>query len=211
MRARTLAMAATGVGLTLVVAGCGSGSGSRAEHGGATPVGSAASATLAGQAADVAFAQLMIPHHRQAVEMAELALRHASSAQVKELATQIKSAQDPEITQMTQWLQEWGAPTAIPGSDASGMPGMDHSGMDMGGVDAAGMMTAEEMAGLAKARGAEFDRMWSQMMIAHHQGAIAMAQQVLDTTSDPKVAALARAVVTGQTAEIDTMRKLLAQ
>ena len=111
---------------------------------------------------------------------------------------------------MTQWLQSWGAPLVMPGSDASGMPGMDHSGMDMGGVGMAGMMSDEDMANLAETRGTDFDAMWLQMMIAHHQGALAMADEVLATTADPKVTALAKAVVKGQQAEIDTMQQLLA-
>ena len=208
MRTRPLALAATGLALTAVLAACGSGS-EHASMKGATP-GSAASSSPTGQAADVAFAQLMVPHHQQAIEMAGLALKYGSSAKVKQLATQIKGAQDPEIAHMTQWLQDWGAPMTMPGSEASGMPGSDHSGHDMGGVGMAGMMTSEEMASLAHARGTDFDRMWLQMMIAHHQGAVTMAQQVLDTTSDPQVTALANAVLDGQTTEIDTMQKLLA-
>jgi uncharacterized protein (DUF305 family) len=163
------------------------------------------SSTLSGQDADIAFAQLMIPHHTQAVEMADLALKYGRSAEVKTLATQIKAAQDPEIAQMTQWLGEWNAPLQMPDSDDSGM-----AGMDMGGMSASGMMSEEEMNALAQARGAAFDRMWLQMMIAHHEGAVAMAEQVLTTTDDEQVKALAENVVAGQTAEIDTMQQLLA-
>jgi len=207
MRARPLALAATGLALTGLLSACGTG----ADHNtmGAVADGFA-SANLTGRAADIAFAQLMIPHHRQAVEMADLALRYASSAEVEELATQIKGAQDPEIEQMTQWLKSWGAPLVMPGSDASGMPGTDHSGMDMGGVGMAGMMSAEDMASLSDSRGADFDRAWLQMMIAHHQGALSMAEEVLAATDDPQVTALANAVVKGQQAEIDTMQQLLA-
>ena len=81
------------------------------------------SSTLSGQDADIAFAQLMIPHHTQAIEMADLALKYARTAEVKALATQIKAAQDPEIAQMTQWLGEWNAPLQMPGSHDSGMLG----------------------------------------------------------------------------------------
>jgi uncharacterized protein (DUF305 family) len=209
MRARPLALAATGLALTAVLTACGSATdpGSTSGMGGS---GSSATTSTSAGAGDIAFAQLMIPHHQQAIEMADLALKNGSSAQVKQLAAQIKKAQAPEIAQMTQWLQSWGAPLAMPGSDASGMPGMDHSGMDMGGMTASGMMSRQDMATLADARGADFDRMWLQMMIAHHQGAISMAQQVLDTTSDPQVTALANAVISGQQAEIDTMQQLLA-
>lgn len=199
MRTPTLVRIAAGLALAAALTACGS----------SDPSGTSGSAN-GGTAADVSFAQLMIPHHQQAVEMADLALAQASSAQVKQLAAQIKSAQDPEIAQMTGWLEEWGEPTAMPGSEDGGMEGMDHSGMDMGGVSASGMMTAEDMAGLGEARGAEFDRMWLSMMIAHHQGAITMAQQVLETTSDSRVKSLADAIIEGQTKEIDTMKQLLA-
>ncbi len=107
---------------------------------------------------------------------------------------------------MQGWLAAWGAPEQME------MDGrlMDHSGMDMGGMTSAGMMSAEDMQALMGASGAEFDRMWLQMMIAHHQGAVTMAQQVLTTTNDADVTKLAEAVVAGQTAEITTMQKLLA-
>ncbi len=82
--------------------------------------------------------------------------------------------------------------------------------MDMGGVTVSGMMTADDMAALAKARGAEFDRMWLQMMISHHQGAIQMAEQVKATSTDPQVTQLADAIIAGQTAEIDTMQQELS-
>lgn len=208
MRARPLALAATGLALTAALTACGSATDASPTSGAEGSTSSATTSTRAA-AADIAFAQLMIPHHRQAVEMADLALEHASSAEVVQLATQIKGAQDPEIEQMTRWLQDWGAPQAMPGSDASGMPGMDHSGMDMGGVGMAGMMSDEDMANLAQVRGSAFDTMWLQMMIAHHQGAVAMAQDVLVTTDDPQVTALANAVVKDQRAEIDAMQQLL--
>jgi len=209
MRARPLALAATGLALTAALTACGSAMDASTTSGTGGSGFSATSSTSAA-AADIAFAQLMIPHHRQAVEMADLALEYGSSTEVVQLANQIKAAQDPEIEQMTRWLQDWGAPLAMPGSDDSGMPGMDHSGMDMGGVGMAGIMSDEDMASLAEARVADFDAMWLQMMIAHHQGALAMAEDVLATTDDPQVTALANAVVQGQQAEIDTMQQLLA-
>lgn len=209
MRARPLALAATGLALTAALTACGSATDASTTSGAEGSASSATTSTSAGTA-DIAFAQLMIPHHRQAVEMADLALEYGSSSEVVQLATQIKAAQEPEIEQMTQWLQDWGAPLAMPGSDDSGMPGMDHSGMDMGGVGMAGMMSDEDMANLAEARGTDFDAMWLRMMITHHQGAISMAQQVLDTTSIPEVTSLANAVVKGQQAEIDAMQQLLS-
>lgn len=161
-----------------------------------------------GSAADIAFAQLMIPHHQQAVQMADLAASNAASPEVKALAAQIKAAQRPEITMMGQWLAAWGAPSTMPSASAS-----DSSvgGMGMGGMTVAGMMSAADMANLGQATGAAFDRMWLQMMITHHQGAISMAQQVATTTSNPQVKALAEAIISGQTAEIATMQQLLAK
>jgi uncharacterized protein (DUF305 family) len=144
----------------------------------------------------------MIPHHQQAVEMADLALLRVTSPEVKQLAEQIKAAQDPEIEMMSMWLQRWGAPMGM---------GEDHSGHDMGGMNMSGMMNDEDMQTLANAKGADFDRMWLEMMIAHHQGAISMAEQVKDSSSNAEVVTLAGAVITGQNVEIDTMQKLLGQ
>ncbi|NUR24483.1 MAG: DUF305 domain-containing protein [Catenulispora sp.] len=147
--------------------------------------------------ADVAFATSMIPHHQQAVEMADQALKKATNAQVKQLATAIKAAQAPEIQEMSAWLTGWGkmVPT----------PGMGHS---MG--SGKGMMTEEEMAALGKATGAAFDKMWVQMMIKHHQGAVAMAKLEQTSGQSMKSKELAKTIETGQTAEIATMQKLLA-
>lgn len=191
----------------LLLAGCGDGNGTSASQ-------SATSSTTAqeptpgagaGSAADVSFAQLMIPHHQQAVEMADLALQKAVSSQIRQLAEQIKAAQDPEIATMRAWLSAWGAPEQMP--DMEGMTG----GHDMGGMTSGmGMMTQEQMQQLQAASGAEFDRMWLTMMIAHHEGAVAMAEEVLAATSSPAVTALATSIVAGQTAEIQTMKGLLA-
>lgn len=151
---------------------------------------------------DISFAQLMIPHHQQAVEMADLALSRTTSPEVKQLAEQIRAAQDPEIEMMSMWLQQWGAPMKMD---------EDHSGHDMGDMDMSGMMSDDDMQALADAQGAEFDRMWLEMMIAHHEGAISMAEQVKAASSNADVTSLAGAVITGQAVEIDTMQKLLDQ
>ena len=204
MTARRIVLTATGVALAAVLSACGghSGMAGMPSSTSATAAPSAAPSASAGSSdtarrGDVLFAQSMIPHHQQAVEMADLALKNASSAQVKQLATQIKAAQDPEIATMKGWLASWGAPEDM---------GMDHSGM--GGM--AGMMSDDDMKKLAASKGTDFDSMWLQMMIAHHQGALTMANDVLTTTQDPAVKTLAQAVVTGQTKEIDTMKGLLA-
>jgi uncharacterized protein (DUF305 family) len=154
--------------------------------------------------ADVLFAQGMIPHHEQAVEMAALALDPAAGAgaEIQALATEIQAAQDPEIDLMTQWLQGWGQPMDMPGmegmDDMAGMEGMD------------GMMSAEDMDNLATLSGAEFDTAWVEMMIAHHEGAIAQAQTVQAAGSNPDVLLLAEQIIAAQQAEIDQMKALLA-
>lgn len=154
----------------------------------------------------------MIPHHQQAVEMADLALAPGSGAspEVKKLAAQIKAAQDPEIAQMSTWLQQWGAPTSMPGaSSAAQMPGMDHSGHDMGGMSVSGMMTTEQMDQLAATSAEQFDDVWLAMMVEHHQGAIAMAEQAKTSSDSPDVTALTQQIITAQQTEISTMRDLL--
>jgi uncharacterized protein (DUF305 family) len=152
---------------------------------------------------DITFAQGMIPHHQQAIDMAEMAAEKASSAEVKDLASRIQAAQDPEIQQLTDMLEKWGAPTEPTMTGESDMPGMDHG--DMSGE---GMMTDEEMQQLEGATGAEFDRMWVQMMIKHHQGAVDMAKTELEQGSNAEAKDLAQKIIDAQEAEIKEMQGL---
>ena len=171
----------------------------------ATAPSSSAAAGATGQAhnaADVTFAQGMIPHHRQAVMMAQQASSRAKSPAVKTLAAQIQSAQDPEITTMTGWLTSWGQPTEQPG-----MSGM--AGHDMGSMG--GMMSDADMTKLSKLTGAAFDREFLTMMTAHHNGAIEMARTQLAQGQYQPAKALAQHIITSQTAEIATMKTLLTQ
>ena len=147
---------------------------------------------------DVAFAQMMIPHHQQAVDMAKMATEKATDPKVQDLASRIEGAQDPEIQQMTTMLEQWGVPTESTGES---MPGMDH-----GGMSGEGMMTDEEMAQLEQASGADFDRLWLQMMIKHHQGAVTMAKTELDKGSNAEAKALAQKIIDAQEAEITEMQ-----
>lgn len=147
---------------------------------------------------DVMFAQMMIPHHEQAIEMSDIALDPAVGASdaVRALAEQIKGAQDPEIDQMKSLLAAW-RQSMMMDSD------MDHSTM------MSGMLTLEELATLSQRRGPEFDTAWLEAMIAHHEGALQMAQDALEKGSNPDVRALCEAIIAGQQAEIDQMRNLL--
>ena len=152
--------------------------------------------------ADVTFAQEMIPHHQQAIEMADLAESRAESQEVKDLATDIEAAQGPEIETLTGWLESWGK--AVPDE---GMSGMDHGDMSSG--DMTGMMTDDEMADLEATSGAGFDQMFLTMMIEHHEGAIEMAQTEQSEGEFPEAVAMAEEIEATQAEEIQTMQDLL--
>lgn len=146
----------------------------------------------------------MIPHHRQALEMAELAADRAASAQVKDLAARVEKAQDPEIKTMSGWLKSWGE--EVPEAGES-MPGMDHgthSGMP-------GMMDDAEMTKLEKASGKEFDALFLNLMVEHHEGAVDMAETEKSKGAYEPATAMADDIVTAQTAEIEEMNKLVGK
>jgi uncharacterized protein (DUF305 family) len=193
-------LAGAAVTATLVLSACGgsdSTSGSGTDHGAMTPTTSAAPApaNAAFNDADVTFAQMMIPHHQQAVEMAAMADGRASSGAVKDLAAKIKAAQQPEIDTMNQWLTGWGKPTAAP---------------EAGHGDAGhGMMSDADMAKMMDAKGADFDKQFLTMMIAHHEGAITMAKDETAKGSNAEAKALAEKIITDQQAEITTMQGML--
>ncbi|MER7013580.1 DUF305 domain-containing protein [Saccharopolyspora sp. NPDC000359] len=187
--------AAISAAATVALAGCGS-----QDTGSAPPQAPASQQQAASNAADVAFAQGMIPHHQQAVEMSRLAPERAHSPQVKDLAKQIEAAQGPEVETLTGWLRDWGADPA---------PSTDHGSMGHG--DMGGMMSAAEMEQLAQVQGAEFDRMFLELMIKHHEGAVAMARTELADGQSPAAKQMAQQIIDTQQAEIDTMRGLLAQ
>ena len=153
--------------------------------------------------ADIAFMQMMIPHHEQAVVMTRLAADRASSPRVRALAERI-AGQGGEILMMSAWLQRHGLPVPSPGEshqEMEGMEGMDH-GMP-------GMLTEDQMAALRSARGADFDRLFLTRMIGHHEGALSMVADVQRDGADVQVAELAADIQATQTAEIATMRRLL--
>lgn len=156
--------------------------------------------------ADVEFAQQMIPHHRQAVEMADLASSRAGSSKVKSLAADIAKAQSPEIETMTGWLEEWDedVPPEISRHD---MEGQDMGGMDHGSI--AGTMSPQQMAKLEKSKGSQFDKAFLTMMIAHHEGAIEMAEPEQESGEYEKAIELAEQIAKTQRAEIKQMRSML--
>ena len=225
MKLRSIAIVALPLSLALTLGACSSSSDSAATDTTAetvsvdtTPIDSVAADTVAADtipanaafnAGDVTFAQGMIPHHQQAVEMATIALdpaRNAGTA-VKDLATRIQGAQDPEIQLMTGWLEEWG-------QTVDEMAGMDHSNMDMDDIadmpGMAGMMTADEMNALEAATGPAFDKLWLEMMVRHHQGAVTMSKTAETDGKAAVVKELAAKIVSAQEGEIAEMQKLLA-
>ena len=147
--------------------------------------------------ADVMFAQMMIPHHEQAIEMSEIALDPASgaSAAIQDLAIRIRDDQDPEIELMKGFLATWGSPVTPE-------DGVDHSSM------MEGMLTVEELDELAGLQGPEFDVRWAQAMIAHHKGAVAMAEDVLTDGKNAETRKLAEEIIANQQSEIDELTPL---
>ena len=142
---------------------------------------------------DIMFAQMMIPHHQQAVDMGTLAETRASSPEVKALAAQIKAEQAPEIAQMKTWLTNAG------------------KSMDMGHeMTMDGMLSDAEFTALENSTGPEFDQLYLQGMIGHHEGAIKMAQMVVDSTN-LEAKALGDAVISSQTEQIEYMKSLLSK
>ncbi|GGZ73240.1 MULTISPECIES: DUF305 domain-containing protein [Streptomyces] len=196
----------------LLLAACGGNDMEGMDHGS----GSSASATATPTAgdnpapgafndADVMFAQMMIPHHEQAVEMAKLADGRAADAEIKTLAADIEKAQGPEIETMKSWLKAWGKPESAEES----MPGMDHGPGGMDDSQMSGMMADDDMKKLEAAKGAEFDRMFAEMMIEHHKGAIAMAEDEQKSGRNATAKKLAAEVVNTQSAEVEKFEKIL--
>ncbi|MEU9378822.1 DUF305 domain-containing protein [Streptomyces sp. NPDC048255] len=207
-RASAVAAAAAAA---LVLAACGSNGGSGAAghngHPAASPSVTAPATPGRHNAADVAFATGMIPHHRQAVEMADLAPGRAESGQVKRLAEEIKKAQDPEIKTLSGWLASWGEP--VPAADATDHA--QHGQPDGSGGSGGGMMSAEEMDELSKASGKAFDTAFMELMIKHHEGAVEMAKAEKSQGSFAEARTMADAIISSQSAEIDTMKGLLGK
>ena len=160
--------------------------------------------------ADVEFATAMIPHHAQALEMVDLTVGRDLSPEVQALAAQIREAQAPEVEQMTDWLTAWDEP--VPETSLNHVNG-DDDGHGMEGMDdldeMPGMMSADEMDALEAASGADFEPMFLEMMVEHHQGAVEMAETEQSDGEYADAVKLAEAIETSQTTEIETMEGLL--
>ncbi|MCI0689031.1 MAG: DUF305 domain-containing protein [Sporichthyaceae bacterium] len=148
--------------------------------------------------ADVALAQMMIMHRQQGVEMAALAQTRAADPQLRQVAAQIKADQDQQIATMMGWLATWDQPTTQPGG---------HNMSGMSGVP--GMMADQEMAQLRGATGADFDRMFARMMIAHHNGSMQVCRDLQGTGSNAGAKALASTIEQSQAAEVAALQGIL--
>lgn len=142
--------------------------------------------------ADIMFLQMMIPHHQQAVDISNLALKSSKDAELLALAKTIRDAQAAEIIQMKQWLNDAGA-----GTD------MGHSMDGMGG-----MLNDAELSALSAETGFKFDILWLKGMIGHHDGAIHMTSMIRDATN-PDIKTFGEKVVADQTAQIEQMKAML--
>ena len=191
----------------LALAGCAAGSDEAADtEGGSASPDTSTTAPDSGEAdsmssehneQDVMFAQMMTPHHQQAVEMSEMLLaKEDIPTEVTDFAQQVIDAQGPEIERMNAMLEAWG--------EEPGMAGMDH-GSGMGG-----MMSEADMAALEEAQGAEAAQFYLEQMITHHEGAVEMAQAQLDGGENPEALQLAQQIVDAQEAEIAQMEDMLA-
>jgi uncharacterized protein (DUF305 family) len=137
---------------------------------------------------EIMFAQMMIPHHEQAILMSELALKKSKNQGILKLSKQIKSLQSAEISQLTYWLKA---------TDSSMT--MDHD------MKMSGMLTKKELASLNDLAGTKFDRSFLELMIKHHKGALEMLGLISDSQNE-EAKALAKAIKSGQSKEISTMK-----
>jgi uncharacterized protein (DUF305 family) len=221
---RTVLIGAGALAALVVAAGCSNSSDSGSEHQStshtmSTSATAAATTSAPGAEAhndaDVMFAQHMIPHHQQAIEMSDMLLaKQGIDPEVTGLATQIKAAQGPEIQQMQGWLDEWGNPpmSPMPSGDMP-MPSGDMNMPEHGGMpgmsSGQGMMSEQDMTALKNAQGVEASSLFLTQMTEHHQGAITMAQTEINDGQYPPAVEMARAIVSSQQQEIDTMKGIL--
>lgn len=212
---RSTILAGLALATTLAVAGCGTGGQATPEATAPAVSRPAATSPAPGSPsgpgepisaehndADVMFAQMMIPHHQQAVQMSDIMLAKDNlTPQIQQLAEKIKAAQAPEIERMNAMLDTWREKTARP---------MDHGSMGPGsGMD--GMLSQQDIDRLTAAQGDEAARLFLTGMIAHHKGAVDMAQEEVSNGRNPQAIALARQVIKDQQTEITEMEQMLQQ
>lgn len=199
-RALTIGVAA--IAAAFVLAGCGGDddtAGTTVGSSSAPPSTTSAASTDEHNDADVTFLQMMIPHHAQAIEMSDLLLgKDDIDENVGALAAQVVEAQQPEIDQMTGWLETWGEDVPEMGTGMA----MDHP-MN-------GMLSQDEVDAIGAATGDDAARLYLESLKAHHEGAIEMAQSEVGDGMNPQVIGLAETIIEMQQAEITEIEGLLA-
>lgn len=193
--ARTLSMVGVITASLLAISGCtiniGAGAGA--------PQGMSGSESMMGPQRDLMFAEMMIPHHDQAIVMGEIALENSTNDEVRDLAQRIVDGQGTEVLIMQAWLDEAGV--------SSGGRGMGHS-MDDHNMMMGGMATDGEMAELRTLGSPEFDLAFVTMMIEHHEGALMMVQMIVNSPT-AEARELAQDIIEVQNAEIDEMKAMM--
>ena len=195
-----LGIALAAVALAVSMSSCGTTTDD--DHGGQGH-GTSAEADGPHNAADLTFAEQMIPHHQQAIELVDLLPGRTANAEVVELAGKIRDAQQPEITTMTGWIEQWQPKDGGTTTEHHG------SGHQPGMAGMAGMVDNATMTKLKAASGPEFDKLWLTAMIAHHEGAIEMARTELSGGQNEQAKELAQQIIDGQQAEITQMKTML--
>jgi uncharacterized protein (DUF305 family) len=198
---RAAATAAITLTALLALAGC-TGTAGNGGMDNMPGMGSSASPAADVNNADMQFTMMMIPHHEQAVEMADaISAKQGAPPEITQLAQQIKDAQVPEVEALRGFLAAWEQPL-IP--DHSSEAHEDHWAAE-------GVLTPEEMQSLNAADARTGQRLFLRGMIKHHKGAVAMVQDEIDNGENPDAVKLAQGIKDGQSAQIKTMETLLAR
>jgi uncharacterized protein (DUF305 family) len=205
---RVTLIGAGAVAMLVVSAACVKGDTGREDTAGQTTSATATASTTMPPAgteahnnADVWFVRHMIPHHRQAIEMSDMLLaKQGIDPRVTELANTIKAAESPEIQQMQDWLKQWGEP----------MPAMTPGDMQGPAEGVIGQLSERELNALGEAEGADASRLFLTQMIAHHEGALSVAQTEIEEGQYPLAVAMARSIASTQQQGIDTIKGILA-
>ncbi|KRE82091.1 DUF305 domain-containing protein [Arthrobacter sp. Soil763] len=191
---KALTLPAAAVAALIALAGCSAGTGGTSSMDHSTMGTSTSAAAADHNGTDTMFAQGMIPHHAQAIEMSDMMLKkQGTDAKVTALAGRIKAAQGPEIDRMTGWLKGWGEPVEMPGGHVM-----------------SGMLGEDDLKKLEAATGTEASKLFLNQMITHHEGAVEMANAEVRGGKDPEAVGLAKDVAASQTDEIKEMKELLA-
>lgn len=189
------ALAAMAAALTLTLAGCSSTESSAGGDG--------------FNDADVDFATDMIQHHAQALSMVDLTMGRDLDPEMAELTEQIRAAQAPEIERMVDWLESWDQPVPETSRDHANAHSEGHGSGGTMDEDMPGMMSAEEMTALENAPDADFEELWLEMMIEHHQGAVEMAEVEVEEGENAQAVKLAEGIISAQEDEISQMQDML--